>query len=159
MCCRRADLDRVEFFMKAAMVSLALAASMGVLSAQEKKPVPKNSMRVSIPGCTKGYVFTVGARTVDQPGSANVPEGMHLRMNGPKRLMSEIKAHEGSMIEITGLMKKGQYDPRGVAIGGGVRISPGPSSTGGMGPGVPASDQPQIDVEGWRPATGDCPSR
>jgi len=148
--------------MKFVVIAAALAVSAFAVQAQdtqEKKPVPKNSMRVSIPGCTKGYVFTVGARTVDQPGSANVPEGMHLRMNGPKQLMSEIKAHEGSMIEITGLMKKGQYDPRGVAIGGGIRISPGPSSTGGMGPGVPDSDQPQIDVEGWRPATGDCPSR
>jgi hypothetical protein len=145
--------------MKATVVSLALAASMGVLSAQEKKPVPKNSVRVSIPGCTKGYVFTVGPRTVDQPGSVNVPEGMHLRMNGPKDLIKQIKAHEGSMIEITGLMKKGQYDPRGVGIGGGIRISPGAAPSGGMGPGAPAADQPQIDVEGWRAAAGDCPAR
>ena len=145
--------------MKAAVISLALAVSIAALSAQEKKPVPKNSVRVSIPGCTKGYVFTVGPRTSDQPGSVDIPEGMHLRMNGPKDLMKEIKAHEGSMIEITGLMKKSQYDPRGVGIGGGIRISPGAAPGGGMGPGSPAADQPQIDVEGWRTAVGDCPSR
>src|SRR6478672_1183680 len=107
--------NELSSFMKFAAVPFALALSIAAPSAQdaqEKKPVPKNSVRVSIPGCSRGYVFTVGARTVDQPGSVNVPEGMHLRMNGPKQLMSEIKAHEGSMIEITGLMKKGQYDPR-----------------------------------------------
>jgi hypothetical protein len=144
--------------MKAAVVSFALAVSLAALNAQEeKKPVPKNSVRVSIPGCSRGYVFTVAPRTVDQPGSVNLPEGMHVRMNASKDLMKAIKAHEGSMIEITGLMKKSQYDPRGVAIGGGVRISPGPAGGSGIGPGAPAADQPQIDVEGWRPATGDCP--
>jgi len=119
--------------------------------------VPKDSVRVAIPGCTKGYVFTAGRRTADQPGSADITEGMHLRMNGPKKMMTEIKAHEGSMIEITGLMKKGQYTP-GVGIGGGVRIAPGSAPAGGMSPGLMAS-QIVIDVEGWRPAVGDCPSR
>jgi hypothetical protein len=155
--------NELSSFMKFAAVPFALALSIAAPSAQdaqEKKPVPKNSVRVSIPGCSRGYVFTVGPRTVDQPGSVNVPEGMHLRMNGPKDLIKEIKAHEGSMIELTGLMKKSQYDPRGVAIGGGIRVSPGPAPGGsGMGPGAPVSDQPQIDVEGWRPATGDCPAR
>ena len=143
--------------MKFVVIAAALAVSAFAVQAQdtqEKKPVPKNSMRVSIPGCTKGYVFTVGARTVDQPGSANVPEGMHLRMNGPKEMMKEIKAHEGSMIQITGLMKKGQYK-EGVAIGGGVSISPGPAS-GGMRPSPTSGGPIEIDVEGWRPVDGVC---
>jgi hypothetical protein len=78
---------------------------------------------------------------------------MHLRMNGTKKVMDEIKAHEGSMIEITGLMKKGQYRPDGVSIGGGVRIGP-PSTSVGTG-----GNQAFIDVEGWRPAVGMCPAR
>jgi hypothetical protein len=131
-----------------------------LLVAQEKKPVPKDSVRVSIPGCTKGAVFTAGPRTSDQPGSVDVPEGMHLRMTGPKDVMKEIKAHEGSMIEITGLMKKGQYNPEGVRIGGGVRVSPGPSPTGGSVAATPIANQLLgLDVEGWRPAVGECPSR
>jgi hypothetical protein len=72
-------------------------------------------------------------------------------------VIAEIKAHEGSMVGITGLMKKGQYAP-GVAIGGGVRISPGSSGTGGL-VGNPGGDQIYIDVEGWRPVPGSCPSR
>jgi len=141
------------------VITIAIAALSGPLPAQENKPVPKNSVRVSIPGCTKGLIFTAGRRTSDQPGSVDIPEGMHLRMNGPKKMMAEIKAHEGSMIEITGLMKKGQYEPGGVGIGGGVRISPGPAPTGGSLSSNPNVSQILIDVEGWRQAVGDCPSR
>jgi len=44
--------------------------------------VPKDSVRVFIPGCSKGYIFTAGRPTQDEPGSVDIPEGMHLRMNG-----------------------------------------------------------------------------
>jgi hypothetical protein len=122
---------------------------------QERKPVPKDSVRVSIPGCARSYVFTAGRRTLEEPGNFEIREGMHLRMNGAKKLMSEIKAHEGSRIEITGLMKKGQIR-EGVDIGGGVRVGPGPA---GGGLPSPTAGQIQIDVEGWRPLDGGCPSR
>jgi hypothetical protein len=142
-----------------AIITVAVAMFSGPLVAQESKPVPKDSVRVSIPGCTKGLVFTAGPRTQDEPGSADIREGMHFRMNGPKKIMAEIKAHEGSMIAITGLMKKGQYGPAGVGIGGGVRIMPGPTPTGGSVAGSPGINQMLIDVEGWRPVAGSCPSR
>ena len=142
----------------AAVIAIAVAVCCGALAAQEKKPVPKDSARVAIPGCTKGSIFTAGRRTVDEPGSLDVPEGMHLRMNGPKKMMSEIKAHEGAKIEITGLMKRGQYGPDGVGIGGGVRIMPG-AAPGGNVAGNPGISQNFIDVEGWRPIDGDCPGR
>ncbi len=131
------------------------------MAAQELRVrrLPKDSVRVFVPGCTKGFIFTAGPRTSDQPGSLDIPEGMHLRINAPKKMMAEIKAHEGSMIEITGLMKKGQFDPDGVNIGGGVRITPGPAPTGGSLPGNPGVSQIMIDVEGWRPVVGNCPSR
>ena len=137
---------------------LVVAAALStILAAQETKPVPKDSVRVAIPGCTKGYVFTAGPRTLEEPGNFEIREGMHLRMNGPKKVINEIKAHEGSMIEIIGLMKKGQYND-GVNIGGGVRVSPGPTGPSGRFP-SPAANQIQIDVEGWRQIEGACPSR
>ena len=139
------------------VITAAVALLSGPLGAQENKPVPKDSVRVFIPGCTKGFVFTAGRRTQDEPGSVDIPEGTHLRMNGPKSMMAEIKAHQGSMIEITGLMKKGQHKPDGVGIGGGVRITPGPATGGGL-PGDPSVRQMFIDVEGWRPVVGACPS-
>jgi len=136
---------------------LAAEAALGAgLAAQETKPVPKDSIRAVIPGCTKGHIFTAARRTEGAPGNVDVPEGTHLRMNGPKKLMSDIKAHEGSMIEITGLMKRSQYRP-GVRIGG-VTISPGATSNGG-GMGVnTVGDQIMIDVEGWRQIAGGCPT-
>jgi hypothetical protein len=137
----------------------ALAVLSGSLVAQEKKPVPSDSARVFVPGCTRGSIFTAGRRTVDEPGSGAIPVGMHLRMNGPKKIMAEIKAHEGSMIELTGLVKKGQYKPDGVGIGGGVRVGPGPSAVGGGVGGGSGVSQSFIDVEGWRPVEGYCPSR
>jgi hypothetical protein len=144
---------------KTAVITIAVAVLSGPLVAQEEKPVPKDSVRVSIPGCTKGYIFTAGRRTPDQPGSVDVPEGMHMRMNGPKKIIAAIKAHEGSMVEITGIVKRGQYNPDGVGIGGGVRITPGPAPTGGSLSTKPIASQILIDVEGWRTAVGDCPSR
>src|SRR5712691_324474 len=119
-----------------AVITIAVGVLSGLLVAQEKKPVPKDSVRVFVPGCTKGFIFTAGRRTEDEPGSVDIPQGMHLRMNGPKKMMAEIKAHEGSMIEITGLMRKGQYKPDGVRIGG-VRITPGRAPTDGSLPGDP----------------------
>ena len=108
--------------MKTLTGAIAIAAALTTtIVGQEKKPVPKDSVRVAIPGCTKGYIFTAGPRTLEEPGNFEVREGMHLRMNGPKKLLNDIKAHEGSMIELTGLMKKGQY-VEGVNIGGGVRV-------------------------------------
>jgi hypothetical protein len=137
-----------------AVIVVAVAVLSAPLAGQENKPVPKDSMRVHLPGCTKGFIFTAGQRTSHQPGSVDVPEGMHLRMNGPKKIMAEIRAHNGSMIEITGLMKKGQFAPQGVGVGGGVRVTPGATPAGS-----PSVDQIFIDVEGWRPALGTCPSR
>jgi hypothetical protein len=157
-----ATTAQVVFFMTTTgiiTVTVAVAVLAASLAAQENRPVPKDSVRVLIPGCTKGYVFTAGPRTSDQPGSVDIPEGMHLRMNGPKKMMAEIKAHEGSQIEITGLLKKGQFKPDGVGIGGGVRIAPGAAPAAGSLTGSPNVGQILIDVEGWRPILGNCPSR
>jgi hypothetical protein len=136
---------------------VALVASVAA-AAQEQKPVPKNSVRVSVPGCAHNYLFTVGPRSADEPGSnLELQEGMRLRMNGEKKLMNEIKAHQGSMIEITGTMKKGQYKPGGVPLGGGVSVGPA-GGPGGGSPLMPSglANQIMIDVEGWRPITGNC---
>jgi hypothetical protein len=139
-----------------AAITIAIALSAAALSAQDKKPVPSDSARVAVPGCSKGSIFTAGARTVDEPGSGEVPPGMHLRMNGQKKMLADIKAHEGSMIEVTGLVKKGQYNPSGVSVGG-ARVSPGPAP-GSNVVGNAGINQSFIDVEGWRQIAGNCPS-
>jgi hypothetical protein len=140
----------------AALVVAALLTT--AVAAQERKPVPKDSVRVFVPGCSKGYVFTAGRPAEDQPGGSAIPEGTHLRMNGPKKMMAEIKGHEGTRIEITGLVRKGQTLQDGVSVGGGIRIGPAASPAGG-GLSIPGGGQVMIDVEGWRALAGDCPSR
>jgi hypothetical protein len=155
-------LDRINvgIFMRAISILTVVAAVLTAApAAQESKPVPKDSIRVLLPGCTKGLIFTAGHRTADQPGSVDIPEGMHLRMNGPKKMMAEIKAHEGSMIEITGLMKRGQFRPDGIGIGGGVRITPGRGPAGGSVSPNTDVNQVVIDVEAWRSIVGNCPTR
>ena len=76
--------------MRTAVLFVAAAMLSQPLGAQEKKNVPKDSVRVFIPGCSKGYVFTAGPRTEDQQSGPPIPEGMHLRMSGPKALMNEM---------------------------------------------------------------------
>jgi len=142
--------------MKIVPVMLLALTISGVLVAQESKKVPKDSVRVSIPGCAKGYVFTVGPRTADQPGTSGPSDGTHLRMNASKKTMTEIQRQEG-MIEIVGLMKKNDMMPAGIGIGN-VRISPGASPSGSSSIPGPASTQIMIDVEGWRRIAGACPS-
>ena len=136
---------------------IAGSVMLGGVAVAQEKPVPKDSARVTVPGCSKGIVFTAGPRTEDQVGRTEIPEGMRFRMNGPKPVMTQIKAHEGQTIQITGLVKKGQYDGTGIKVGGGVRITPG---TGGVSVGRPSPDAGinYIDVESWQPAPGACPS-
>ena len=75
-------------------------------------------------------------------------------------VMAEIKAHEGAMVGITGLIKKGQHGPIGVGIAPGVRIMPGGSPSAGGGPrDAGVEQQTVIDVESWRLVVGSCRSR
>jgi len=75
-------------------------------------------------------------------------------MNGPKKLMRrdqgagrlDDRAHRPHV--------ERQYLPGGVAVGGGVRVSQGPS---GGALGSPVAGQLSIDVEGWRPTEGRLP--
>jgi hypothetical protein len=146
---------KTVFFLMTVMV---VASIPDAPLAQERKPVPKDSVRVFIPGCSKGYMFTAGHPSEDQPGGAAVPEGMHLRMNAPKSMMADIKGHEGSMLEITGLIKKGQFAQDGIGIGRGVRVTGGSSPTDpGLTRSAAGASPLMIDVEGWRRIAGECP--
>lgn len=133
----------------------------GVVSAQER-PVPKDSERISIPGCARGRAFVVH-EPADYERVTEVRAGTRFRMQGQKALLSEIEAREGSMIEVTGLVRKSLVrGPGGIAIAGG-RIRLGgavpraPLGEPGRDPGY---DQVvTIDVESWRPLPDRCPGR
>src|SRR5262249_47508355 len=103
--------------MKYVIPVLALAAAVGV-SAQEKK-VPKDSTRISIPGCSRGSDFVVPASPEAERTSTEIKSGRRFRLTGQRSLLNEIKAHEGTIIEVTGLIKKSDLTPSGVSLGGG----------------------------------------
>ena len=124
----------------------------------QEKPVPADSMRLSIPGCSRGVVFTV-VRSPEHESRSAVAPGRRFRLAGPKALLDEIKAREGTVIEVTGLVRKGQLDPAGIPLGGGVRIGPAPSPVGSSPGRDPNFNQIVLDVEGWRALAGECPSR
>ena len=139
-----------------ALYTVVLAASLAPgVSGQQEKPVPKDSVRISIPGCTKGVMFTV-TESPEHDSRSSLAPGRRFRLAGKKELLKEIQGREGTMIEVTGLILKGQVDPSGVALGDKVRVSPGPA------PGSSVSSNPNysqsiLDVEGWRQLAGECP--
>ena len=134
-----------------ALWAVAVAAGLVAgVAGQQEKPVPKDSIRISIPGCAKGTVFTV-MESPEHESRSSVAPGRRFRLSGKKDVLKEIKTAEGQMIEITGL--KGQLDPGG----GRVRITPGPMSGSSSVGSNPNYEQVILDVEGWRPLAADGP--
>jgi hypothetical protein len=146
--------------MKYLTIPIVALVAVGSLTAQERK-VPSDSTRVSIPGCSKGSAFVVTASPEAERTSTEVATGRRFRLTGPKDLLNEIKKREGTIVEVTGLIKKADLKPSGIGIAGGrVRIGGGsPQDPISSGPGqAPASSNAIIDVEGWRPLGESCPS-
>jgi hypothetical protein len=150
--------------MTTAVAALFLALSVAALAAQkepaqEETRVPKDSALVSINGCANnGGVFTVGERREDQPGTLEIRPGRRFRLNGPKALLNEIKAHRRTVMQVTGLIRKADVPAQGISVAGGrVRI-------GGAMPRDAISDPARdpaynvvvMDVRSWKALTGDC---
>jgi hypothetical protein len=139
-----------------------LLVSIGIsLAAQEEKPVPKDSVRISIPGCSRGSAFVVTESPEGERTSIEVKAGRRFRLTGKKDLLDEIKAREGYVIEVTGIVRRNDLaGPGGVTLGGGrVRIGGGPpvAGTGASASRAPESANAILDVEGFRPLGEPCP--
>jgi hypothetical protein len=141
-----------------AILGTLIAASSSLLSGQER-PVPKDSARLSISGCAHGRVFTVGRSPEHELRGTELQEGRKIRLEGPKQILADIKSHEGSMVVLTGLMRRSDIDEPGISVAGGrVRIAPGPA----LGTSAARDPGPQpavVDVESWRLLNSSCPSR
>jgi hypothetical protein len=145
--------------MKYGIATLCLTIGI-TLAAQEERPVPKDSVRVSIPGCSKGSAFVVTESPEGERTSVEIKTGRRFRLTGKKDLMNEIKAREGYMIEVTGIIRKNDLQgPGGITLGGGrLRIGGGaPVSNGGSPTQAPPSANAILDVEGFRPLGEPCP--
>jgi hypothetical protein len=139
------------------VIGIVAAAScvVGAAIAQER-PVPKDSARISIAGCATGTRFIVRRAAAHEPVRADIAPGRRFRLNGPKQVIADIRKVEGTMIEVTGLVRQADLaPPPGVSVGG-ARISPGPQP-GSSARGNTATLDPVLDVESFRPLGESCP--
>lgn len=114
---------------------------------------------MSISGCARGRVFTVGRDPTHESRAFELAEGMKIRLEGQKQVLADIKKHEGSMVEITGLMKQSEMVQPGIGLAGGrVRITP--VMPNGRTPNHdPGPSPPIVDVESYRLLNSSCPGR
>ena len=85
----------------AAVLSSVLAGALA-----QERPVPKDSSRISIPGCAVGTKFIVGRAPSHEPVRSDIEPGRRFRLNGKKDVINDIKKQQGTMIEVTGLVRQ-----------------------------------------------------
>jgi hypothetical protein len=143
------------------MLALLVIVLTAPLAGQERK-VPKDSVRLSIPGCVEGRTFIVMRRERAEPVDSEVQPGRRFRLNGPKGTLKDMQTQKATMIEVTGLVRRSQVTERGVPIAGGrVRIGGGqPQAPMGGGVGRdPVYNEAVLDVESWQSLPDACPAR
>jgi hypothetical protein len=131
-------------------------------AAQEQARVPKDSARIAIPGCSRDRVFIVADAPNHEPVGTRLEPGRRFRLAGKRELLDAIKAREGTMVEVTGLVRKADLERSG-----GVRLFGGRVRIGGAQPQAPLSDVQRnstyaevvLDVESYRMLTESCRSR
>jgi len=146
-------------FLPAILVALISSA---LLAAQEQAKVPKDSARIAIPGCTRDRVFIVAEAPDHEPVGTRLEPGRRFRLAGKRELLDDIKRREGTMVEVTGLVRKADLEGSG-----GVRLFGGRVRIGGAQPQAPLSDVQRnstyaevvLDVESYRMLTESCPAR
>jgi hypothetical protein len=131
--------------------------------AAQERPVPKDSVRLSIPGCVEGRTFIVMRRDRPEPVDVEVQPGRRFRMNGKKDMLKDMQTQKATMIEVTGLVRRSQVTERGVSVAGGrVRVGGGqpqaPMGGGGVGQSA-YYNEAILDVESWRSLPDSCPAR
>lgn len=146
--------------MKLLLTATLIALCSMPLFTQERE-VPKDSSRLVLQGCAKGRTFIVGPRTEHAPGTLEIAPGRRFRLNGPKKILDDIKRRERTMVEVTGLVRTSQLaGPGGVSIAGG-RIRIGGALPQDTSPTRSAAyNEVVIDLEGWRSMPEEsCPDR
>jgi hypothetical protein len=147
------------------MTSITFALILGLLpaQAQEAKPIPADSVEVFSRGCLKGRVFTATAPAEDE-GATRGPDvmGRHFRTAGSHEIMDQVKAHNGHLVEIVGIVRKSALADEGIGVkvGGRARVvigAPGtdPNRSANMAP----AGVPTMDITALRLVSERCPVR
>jgi hypothetical protein len=145
--------------MKVTAIALTLVLGSSSLPSAQERTVPKDSTRLSISGCARGRVFTVGRDPTNESRGFQLEAGMKVRLEGNKKVLEEVKKREGSMVELTGLMKQSEVVQPGIGVAGGrLRITP-VMPAGRTSPHESVPPPPVIDVESYRLLNAACPSR
>jgi hypothetical protein len=104
-------------------------------------------------------VFTVG-RDPEHETTFVMELGTKVRLEGDKKVLADVKAHEGTMVELTGLMKQSDVVQPGVGLAGGkVRITPVMPNANGRPAMASGPSPPILDVESYRLLNASCPNR
>jgi hypothetical protein len=151
--------------MTAWMLPLFVAALAVAPMAQdpEPKPVPKGSVQLAVNGCFKGRVFTATPpREETMPSSGPNVTGQHFRVAGKKDVMKLVKAHQGHLVEVVGLVKTSALadNAAGKRIGNTtVKMGPGPRSSDPIHrqSGMAGVDVAVMDLLSVRYLSDNCP--
>lgn len=137
------------------LLALTLSTAAPQDTPQERPPVPKDSIEVTVIGCLSGRALkAIEARQVDTSSGPGV-RGRTFRLAGKKDVMDEVKRHNKHLVEVTGLIKRSALDDRGVKIGNRVEVSGGlPVSGSGIPSG--ADNVPVLDVSSVRLRSTSC---
>jgi hypothetical protein len=133
-----------------------LVGLLGTAGAQER-PVPSDSTRITVSGCARRSLFVVRWRDDHEPISGEIGEGRRFRLTGRKDVLDDVRKREGSMVELTGLVRKNAVSPpQGISVGG-VRIGIGAPQQPMSDPArTPDMYQPIFDVESYRLLPDSC---
>jgi hypothetical protein len=108
--------------------TLALLLALGVsgATAQDVKPIPRDSTRLVVTGCLKGRMLTAIESREPEVSGPDVT-GRSFRLSGPKALMADIKRFDRQVVEVIGLVKTSALvNQRTGAMFGRTRVVVGP---------------------------------
>jgi hypothetical protein len=145
------------------MTTFVLTLVLGLVSGQEgqeRPPVPKDSIELTVIGCLKGRVLAASDVRQTDVQSGPIIRSRAFRLSGKKDVMKDVKREDGHTVEVTGLIKKSALAEPGMKIGGTRIVVGGGSRT--AGPTTmpdPADNVVVLDVSSVRMREAYCPDK
>jgi|MudIll2142460700_1097286.scaffolds.fasta_scaffold141507_2 hypothetical protein len=146
-----------------AVVPATLAPAPLAAGAQEKT-TKEGTTALVVTGCLKGRVLTVTRNPEEAGAVVTGPDvvGRSFRLAGPKDVMAEVKAHDGDLVEMAGLVRSSDLArPLGVMVGNTrIAIGVGPMGPDGMRAGGqrdPFANVVVMDATALRFISDSCP--
>jgi hypothetical protein len=150
------------------MIRLPLVLVLAMLpSAQqtpEPKKIPKDSVEVVATGCLTGRAFTATPpNEIQQPEPTHGPNivGRTYRVAGKKDVMKDVKAHNGHLVQVVGIVRTASLSDNGPGRRiGNTRVvigSPGGSDPIANPSRAPVANVPVMDLESVRYLSSECP--